>query len=353
MKLHWRMNSDHVFLIHTPYHLLLALSIIRAENISQPVFVFIKEISGWAKYREHVRALFPEILTLSVPGRLVSFNSKFLRILNMVLASYLLRMMVYFFRPMSLYIFNDDRPDIRAAAVSCRRLRGSVILVEDGTALYVASKTSKSFHGTRIQRVIKNLLYGVNFSSFGLHGLSDEISEYRAVFPPLVRSDIKSRGLPVKQIHVSALLPDARIAEFSKKICLSFGESSLDSESCVLLLAENSLLVSNLATTLDTISKSLENRQNLRLLVKFHPDERNVRYIDGVSQMAARVVTKELGSEFFILANFSSIVEIYGGLSTSLMLARAILPNTKIFATNSDLLDFKKICSSLQIGVRG
>ncbi len=312
-----------VFLVHTPYHLLLACSIALSKQDKENTLFVYRDFDFDTTYLEQPARLFSEVIILK--GNLDHGRSN---LFNKIIYQKDFFRNIRFIRGLferkdvtSVYVFNDNRVENKKAMQFCAKSNSCRIsYVEDGSAVYSSNSDSP-----RIKDIVKlgliRFFYRLdNFSGHSsVLGSNTLIDERIVLFSELVRKEL-STG-PISEISSEKLI---------ESINFLFG-SSID-RMCSM---ENSVIVfldlfdfaeSFLGKYMILLERIVDHCESLgkKVYMKYHPRERNL-YAKILLDKFEKVyfIDKEIPSEA-VISKCHQRTAIISSVSTSLITASKI-----------------------------
>jgi hypothetical protein len=225
-------------------------------------------------------------------------------------------------RPRRLFVFNETVLNQYLA----RRVRaggGNVYGVEDGAAAYSDMQMKR----TRLDRLKDKLVFGPWAKTIAVDGSSCHIDAFFAIFPELVRAELRHQDVRA--------LPRAGLALFDALSCpaaylrrLGVAPDDLACDVIYLLAhSRNFRHLPNYRTRLRDIILN-ERRAELRYALSYHPREKRRDLLD-VAEHGIALIHHAVPAELVYLFNRGRLREIYGDIGTSLMSARWLLPEAR------------------------
>lgn len=323
-----RTRLRQVFVAHTPYNVLLSCGLALSQDGETESVLFVLRDCAGSEILENALSTwasspFSEVCML--PGW-HGEESLFRRTLvSRENISSLKRAMAEgeFAR---IHVFNDMRAEVQAAIRSVKRTSASAraVYVEDGTAAYHSSPASRV--PGRLARIARKLVYGMWWEYLDVIGTSRQIDEVRAMFPALVRAELRGKnvtGLPIDHLLGTEVL------EFAK----SYGNAIVDPRDLTrdvacLLLPTTSRAVIDRSTYGNALVEACQAvmDKGLAAAIKYHPAEREKDPF-GLGKLGVSVLPAGMPAEFIYILNRRSLEYVIGDNSTALMSARVILPS--------------------------
>ena len=326
-----RLGMKNLFIAFTPYHVLLAYAIARDEESSAENYLFVISdfrdveplihfLEGWS------RCPFAQIERL--PGmysQASNFRRRFTirRNLTTIIES------VTRHKVERVYIFHDGRPEAQAALHFANKgNKGAVgIYVEDGAGAYSSyESTKRPLH----KLLLAKLFYGPWWQDVRVLGTSRWIDEVKAIFPRLVRPELRLKHVSSIPRHALLELRDQEwLYEYLKTLGVKIaGLNDLDA----ILIVAHSEFASQIPgykqVTEDVLS--MAKSQNLRLGIKYHPRESQDDFLSVNDTEGILVLPKSLPIELVYILTLEQIRFIIGDISTALLTAKWLLDNAMV-----------------------
>ena len=320
-----------VFISFTPYHILLSYAIALDEEKSAKNCLFVisdfgdvdplvYSLEGWS------RCPFAQIERLpGVYGQVSRFRRHFIIKRALIpITEFITRHKIE-----CVYVFNDGRPEAQAALHFAKKANKSTvgIYVEDGAGVYSAYKSTKR---PLYKILLAKLFYGPWWQDVKVLGTSRWIDEVKAIFPQLVRPELRSK--PITSISRYALLELQNQEwpyEYLENLGVKIGE--LNDLDAVLIVAH-----SEFARRIPRYKRVIENvlaiarSQGLRLAIKYHPRETLGDFLLVGNTEGIIVLPQSLPIELVYIFTSKQIRFIVGDISTSLLTAKWLLDNAMV-----------------------
>jgi hypothetical protein len=226
-------------------------------------------------------------------------------------------------RPRRLFLFNETVLNQYLA----RRVRAggrNVYGVEDGAAAYSDIQTKRA----RIERLKDKLVFGPWAKTIAVDGSSCHIDTFFAMFPDLVRDELRHRDVRALPRSGTALF-DALSwpAAYLRRLGVAPDDLACD---VIYLFAHsrNFRHLPNYRTQLGEIVLN-ERRAELRYALSYHPREKGRDLLD-VAKHGIALIHHAVPAELVYFFNRRRLREVYGDIGTSLMSARWLLPEARV-----------------------
>ena len=255
-------TTNNLFLVHTPYHILLATCLSLSRNyINCENSIFINDTFGCDD--DLIRKLKPIFRNIYIGKD--SENKNYIDTLISIQS--LLKGRVYD------NIFVNNESELKTQFIINHNLKcdGKLIYVEDGTANYGNVKNKSGYMDQMIVKYFSNLL-AMNIENIKFLGGHSRIDERHFLYPELIMDELKET---VKNISI-----DCNFLKDSIK--LIYGNCDLNNENFVMIALEHSSFTSmyeeydmNLYSNL--IEELVVSIKNLgkKVYLKYHPRENN------------------------------------------------------------------------------
>lgn len=312
-----------VYLVSTPYHVLLAHVVASHESPGDHSVLVMKE--GRAHFYELFESIrgdrnvpFTDVLFLRQPatGKL---NKRPRNVKRRATAA---RELLESLQPRNLYLFSDTYLE-QFLAVAGKQTGASIYYVEDGAAAYSTHKKEVSGWTHFKNRVA----YGSTYRQVETEGTSAIIGTVLAAYPRHLRQELKAKDC--------IELPRTAESVFSG---LTWPESFLDSLGVdttrlrcerLYVLGYSGLFrhIRNYHSLLgDILKKTLGPEPTA---VKYHPRE-TTRDPLGLRALGVEVIHQSVPAEILYYLNRDKLRFVYGDIGTSLITARWFLPQTSV-----------------------
>jgi hypothetical protein len=232
-------------------------------------------------------------------------------------------------RPDEVYVFNDSRPEIQACLCLASDLTPAprCIHIQDGAGLY-----STYVRGGRSRAAIAlgRIFYGAFFTDVPVHGTSPWISEIRAAFPACVRPELRAmhaeripfeRLTALSQTLLDAVFPALRSSTFA-----------IPAGAIVIAAPHPDLPVDGitLASVMGFLQRAMTER-GIPFVLKPHPAIGSPTVPPGPF-FNTPLLEAETPLEALLLAARHNIRALVGVVSTSLIMARCLVPEIPVIS---------------------
>lgn len=190
---------ENLFLVHTPYHVVLASGIastLLKDDIN--ILVIFRDFDTNSIDINALSSVFKQIIILE--GNLdIKNNSiaKFMRVIQNKKNIYKIKIITNKYKFKSLYIFNDAIiTDKKTMSLTNKNNKCKIIYVEDGAEMYSSAYILNNYLDL-IKWRIKKWLYklGEYGNEVKMLGTSNNINIHMALFPQLVRKEFKDKTI--------------------------------------------------------------------------------------------------------------------------------------------------------------
>jgi hypothetical protein len=338
-----------IYVVATPYHVLLAHVLAAVDKSSKNSVLMMKE--GRADFHVMFNAIkadknipFGDVLFLREPvvGK-INEKPKWVRQRAQAVEE-----MIESLQPQNIYIFNDSYLEQRLIHVG-KQYGATIFFVEDGGAAYSVKKTpiSKWTH-------LKNRLsYGRDYRQVEVQGTSSKIDYILATYPQHVREELREKiiiELPkgIDSLFAGLLWPSAFLRELHVDL------NDLKCEALYVFGKGRSFKRRGIHDYHSIVGGLIRPtlRDNVLAAVKYHPQERQQDPL-GLLELGVKLIPQSVPAEMLYYLNKDLLQCVYGDISTSLITARWFLPHARVvsFMDGLGVKDdiFKNVLS--QIGV--
>lgn len=329
-----------VFIVHTPLHVLLALSLIKKNQ--KPSYVFIVEdFSNAALLSKHLPYLLDsESKVILLPGRASAHGIalhpwvrknplllKFARHIPLIRSMCIVRSRLRRSRVSQLFVFNDTRPDIQNIIWSQKK-RGchNIFLVEDGIGAYM-DMLLVDVLPTNQMRWLFSFVYGRQFERIESLGGYSQITAGYLTFP-----EYASAVLRTKLLHElpSLVLSPHELNTLYHGFTSKTFELPQPSDQTVLVGIPYS------GSTTPEVKKFFNHtvnvllQQRLNVLLKPHPLEPLENPVQVGTQNGLQLVDKNVPIELLVLILGKSLKSVYLEFSTAIYTIKRINPEVEV-----------------------
>lgn len=311
-----------VFLVHTPYHLLLASSIALSDQGRDDVLFVYRDFDFDSFYLKRSYRLFSEVIILG--GNLDRNNSSLVsKILFQRVCARNIKLIRRLFERKdvtSVCVFNDQRVENQKAIQFCARSSTcEVSYAEDGSAVYSSASSSPTFFDSAkqgLKRIIYNLDDSIHSSMLGSN---KSIDKRIVLFSELVRKELGNA--PFEEIGTE---------DFVQAILFLFGQAieSVDpiEDSAVIFLDLFDFIYPQLHGYMNLLERIVAHYGALgkKVYMKYHPRESSL-YADSLIKRwkTIHLINKEIPSEA-VICRCRHDCAVIASISTSLLAASKI-----------------------------
>jgi len=345
-----------LFIAHTPYNVLLSCGIaLEQEGSIENHLIVTRNFSGVGALLYSLKrwelSPFARIEGLPITyGRNGRFKKRFTIRKNIkMIARYVCRHS--FGR---VYVFNDMKPEAQAALHFAKKSNRNAVgvYVEDGTAAY---------HSYTVEKrplyivLLKKLFWGFWWDEIRIHGTSRWIDEAKAIFPHLLRPEIRSKH--VTDISKHSLMELKNLIwpyEYLSRVGVTIDE--LNNNADVILIVAHSKFANKHSKYKEIVKDILDiiTGINLRVAVKYHPRESMGNFLSLTNTKEIMIIPQYLPVELIYILLSEKIKCVIGDVSTSLLTAKWLLDSATIYSLASILgyTDLQLIKSFHKLGIK-
>jgi len=305
-----------LFLVQTPYHILLSLGLSSPGDTLQ----IIDDFHGSGEYRELMRKHYPQLTVPDIlPGRATTEDIILDRIKHSRKNIRTMRGLVDRSLICRLVLFNDRTPETQYAAYLAGRKGIPMEYVEDGLAAYISPEKD----APRIIRgSMAKLLFGRYYHNIITLGTSPYTTTVRAFFPELVISSLQQKEI--------IPLNDDLFDNIDRNIVDEVTKGINDNIEFLLALPHSEILGLNgkggdAISLKEKMQAMVAQAANMygHIAVKYHPREEG-EYLGQYT--GCDVLPRQTPMELIYLKlKGKELKEVAGPLSTSIYTARIIL----------------------------
>lgn len=251
--------------------------------------------------------------------------------------------------PEHIFVGNDRRIEFQFAMHAATTLGCNPVghYMDEGVFTYVGRKASRSFKDMIIDNFIKKISYGMWWKNPPTIGGSDWISYIHPAFPDLVHPLL--RGKHITPLDASRFNSPAML-ELSETMMLNNGvePAALAEIDTFVTLPHESLFERDpdYKKRILAIIRQ-QSTQGKRVAVKYHPRNKQPDPLsltaEGVCLLPSQVSFEAL------LPYLSDQCEVWGDLSSTMVMARWLRPTLKVTAFTSEKPDFYKLFENIGI----
>lgn len=181
------------FVVHTPYHILLSCGIGSLEaNEKKYLIIIAEDIDQISKYKLIIsswdKELFSEIYILNSISNMHLVNKlKINLLINLPLNKLKMRFIFKknaISKELKTYIFADTNVNAQYFAKICSENNGTVVYVEDGSAVY-------NTHRAKPIKLMCKIVYGFWYTPLEIHGTSKYVNMLMVAYPEFLRPELK------------------------------------------------------------------------------------------------------------------------------------------------------------------
>ena len=346
------LNSDGLFLVSTPLHLLVSLAIIGKEGLKNPVLWFIdQDMNASSLFRDELASWtenpFVQVDLFARPSKKLLKKKKERKATFQTIAE-----KISFINPKRVFVGNDRRIEFQYLMhlVSGSPVTG--VYMDEGIFTYAGRTASSSFSDRIIDDIAKKLSYGSWWVTPKTVGESHYIHTIYASLPQRVHPLLLKK-------HSVQLSKDYWECELLQSYCFSILSSqfydavkTLSSIDVLVSLPHESILKSSVFSSTQLRQYILsEIEKGKHVAVKYHPRD----VLDDsllVENLGALLLPKGVAFEVMLPCLKSDILLI-GQLSTPLITAKLLRPEIEVntLGSHSDVPELLKILFN-QLGIQ-
>lgn len=229
-----------------------------------------------------------------------------------------------------IFMFNEDRPSSLYLLEYIKKVKDKVAIsfVEDGAVSYnsfVAFKPSNYIF-------LGKIFYGSWWRNIQIMGLSELFDSVWALFPELIRDELKVKKVEKISSGELGLIKEFGIAD---KILKNYGMNPQDvgNFNCIVLLSHSSVISKYpeyKSTLLNAVKKAQD--KGYSVAVKYHPRDMG-DFLGLKKEPKITCLRSSVPLEFIFLQARDSLSLVVADMSTVPLSARLILPNAKVIST--------------------
>lgn len=318
-----------LFIVHTPYHLILAAGICKEQNMKDTDILIYKDFDINSIDLDNIKDLFENVYlydkniftVLNIP-KLKTFSmikSKLKNINSLVKNKY-----------HKIFIFNESL--LETQCILNKKVinkKAEIIYVEDGSNVYIKTEDRKK-NQSLTSKISKYLLYGFNYEDVGhTFGVHTKIQKRLVVWPKIVREEFKNDSKILEEINKEVLISGINSC-YKDKI-----EETYKHEERVFLLLEHLEFFTlhedaDLEVYKETVEKIITNFRHKTIYIKYHPRD-NSEYLKDIldKYVNVKIVGNSEPAEIYYISDNISVISTF---STTLFTATKIAPKMKIIS---------------------
>lgn len=330
-----------VFVTHTAYHLLLALGIAHQRPGGNKQLILITDGPGLDVLSDLIRedpgSPFSTIHHLPGTGGSEPGLRSRLAVRGNVTS---IRRLVGAERVERIYVFNDVRPESQAAVhhAKQRNPKAVAVYVEDGQAAYGSQRTVRRWW----VRILGKLLYGRQWQDLSVYGSQPMIDEVVALFPDLIRNELRSKRICGLEPQSVSGRPEIR------SLCTRFLAAFQNTTDCLRLVDSVVLLAytpdvrgnPHYRAVIECLSESAAAHGH-RLAIKHHPLDPAPHGSLSDWPDGTILLPQAVPIEVLYLLEGSHLRRVMGDFSTGLMTARWLLQPSTLVTSFGSLLGWQ------------
>lgn len=339
-----------LFIVHTPYHLILASGLCKKDKVEKNDILIYKDFDLSSIDMKNIESIFSNVylydknsyIKVNIPKLKTIFmiKSKLKNINRLIKFSY-----------NKIFVFNESL--IETQYILNKKIvdeKSEIIYVEDGSNAYI-----KTIHGEKccnIKSVIRDYLYyGFRYEDVGhTFGIHSKIQKRLFVWPGSVRDELKNDNIPIEEIKKDVL-------EYGIKCCYNnqIRNISIDRNGIFILLEHLEFFSMNKDASIEkykeVIEKIIVTLSSRVIYIKYHPRDKSNYLKDTVDKYEnIKIIENSQPAEIYYISKDISIVSVF---STTLFTAAKILSDMKIIslAKIMNIKDEELINKFIDIGV--
>lgn len=320
-----------LFIIHTPYHLLLSIAIILDKKLYDNEVLIYDDLHINNLDIDKLSKIFMHIIYYNKKNNnnYYSFIEKLKNIYFNRLRKKKIRTLINFDYK-QVFIFNDSI--IETQYIIDKSYKNSdIIYVEDGSVIYLDSfKLNKN--GSIIFKLKKYLLYGFDYEYiYNAYGIHSKINKKMVTWIDLICNDFKTDGKPITEIKKSALIDSITYLYGDMIKLLKLNED----KHIILIILEHvdffkrndNINITDFENYIEFILSNLSSYYDIYF--KYHPRD-NSKYLQSLSEKyKINFIEKDIPVEVFYMNNEAYVLSI---TSTALFTAKKILDNSNVIS---------------------
>lgn len=309
------MEKPSLFIVHTPYHLLLSLTMARPDDTIMVVNDFDRSEHLIKMVRKSYGGSLKAIV--SMPGRKDADEILWRRVIISRRNKKYINKYIESGKVSKLFIFNDRAYEGQYAAFQAKKRNIEVIYVEDGLAAYVTANQIKTNH---IKTAILKILFGFHHENITILGTSSFVNEVMCFFPEKAIPPLRQKKLLPIDLDAFGHLRGDFVIEATSGI-----QEDID---CIFVLPHSEILTSN-GPRLEDLDASIKSMMQSiistceHVAIKYHPRQ-TTNFLGDYPGLEILPNNIPLELIFLRLRN-KGIRYVIGPISTSLYTAKLIL----------------------------
>ncbi|MFX0548804.1 polysialyltransferase family glycosyltransferase [Hathewaya histolytica] len=328
-----------LFLVYTPYHLILATTIVIGQNCEEQNDLIIMNTFDTNKLDlNSINFIFNRVVIVDKKNNLESFVEK---IKNNLLIINQIKVCIKETKYNYVYLCHDDTPIDQKTIDICLRNNSQCkfIYLEDGSFCYCDYETIKP--KGKIQQSIKEVIcktvFGIKdaYEFIEVLGTHSKLDHLRLLWPEFARKELKSK--PIHEIERELLL-----SSINKVYSNKFKDVHIKNNSIIILLELFDARVMDFKKYSDLIYNivNYSKMANINVYIKYHPREVN-RYMDYIKKEEYIIfLDKDAPAEVLCSKALDKKVYIISLKSTSLYTLIKMSNNIKVISL-INVLGFK------------
>lgn len=342
---------SNLFIVHTPYHLVLASSINSKLYKEESDIIIYKDFKLDKIDFNSLNRLFKNI-KIYEPYNLKHKNTSILS--NVILQKIRLlsiKKIINKKKYDNIYVFNDGVLETQYIInKSLMNEKSKVIYVEDGSNAYMETQNGLKYNF--INKIIKRLIYSFTYENLGFtFGTHSKISKRMVLWPKILRKELINDKKVIEEIHKSELEQGLRICY--KNI---IDKLELEEKSILILLEHIEFFEihkeSNFKLYLETIELIILKLHDKKIYIKYHPRDRS-NYLSEILYKCRNIeiVENSIPAEIYFSNKNIFVISIFS--TTLLTAAKLIYVNNIISLSDIMKMSTNNLRNSfLEIGIQ-
>jgi hypothetical protein len=322
-----------IFITFTPYHILLSYSVAFTHHRFEDNILFvISDFAGADKLAKIIEisnnSVFKKVHVLSGNyGKKYEFLKWFVARKNIVE----LKNILNDFRINRAYSCHDQKAEGQAAFFFTKKnnKNAQCVYIEDGSGAYSESVNKKK---PFVKILLGKLLYGFWWKNERISGFSQWTDKIMVVFPQFIRDEIRKRDvIPIKKEEVLKLRQEDIFSNWIKLFEIDLHR--LEKIDMILLINRSGS--AKLYPEYKKVMKALLRigiANGLNIALKYHPRETLKDFLSVKNEDKIIILPRALPIEIIYLMKPDSLKFIIGNISTSLLTAKWLLDDCKVFS---------------------
>lgn len=326
---------NNIFIASTPYHVILSCGLALENNNHKNHLViiedFIKSTILYKNIMDWEDGPFKSVILLEG-----NFSNNVNRSIKMIEKKNIkfLKKHIKKLNIDNSYVFNDSKPEAQALMhfLKKKSYKNKCFYVEDGSAAYATAKM-KSYSSIKILSTkIKNkLFFGFWWKYIQIHGTSKWIDEIKVIFPQYIKKELTNKRVSeISKDNLFMIKNTKWVYNYLND--LNFKLENIENYKVLLIIAHSSFTKKN--DQYEIIIKKFVNYLNsigINMMIKYHPREREKDFLK-LRNKNNYILPNSFPIEFLYIINNKNLDVIIGDISTSLITAKWILKNKKIYS---------------------